>query len=118
MLKALDRQNRRKQRARTKLKTSGRPRLSVFRSGKHIYAQVIVDAEGVTKAAASTKADFKTETANKGATKDMAAQVGKLVAERAAKAGITEVVFDKGSYRYHGQVASLADGAREAGLKF
>ena len=94
---------------------AGRPRLSVFRSGKHIYAQVIDDMKGHTLAAASSRdKDF----GRKGDDKDAAAQVGKLVAERAAAAGVKQVVFDRGAYLYHGRVKALADGAREGGLEF
>jgi large subunit ribosomal protein L18 len=109
---------RRAQRVRRTLAKSGsgRPRLSVFRSSKHIYAQVIDDAKGHTVASASSlekelKASLKT-----GADKAAAAAVGKLVAERAKKAGVDKVVFDRGGYRYHGRIKALADGAREAGL--
>jgi large subunit ribosomal protein L18 len=95
-----------------------RPRLSVFRSSKNIHAQVIDDAKGVTVAAASTlEKDFKSG-GKTGANKDAAATVGKLIAERAVKAGIKDVVFDRGGYMYHGRVKALADAAREAGLKF
>jgi large subunit ribosomal protein L18 len=111
---------RRTQRVRRVLKkvANGRPRLCVFRSSKHIYAQVIDDAKGVTLAAASSiekdlKAKLKT-----GADKAAAAEVGKLLAERAVKAGIAQVVFDRGGYIYHGRVKSLADAAREGGLSF
>ena len=111
---------RRRQRVRRSIRkaAAGKPRLSVFRSSKHIYAQVIDDAKGVTLAAASSldkalKTDLK-----KGADKAAAAVVGKLVAERAVKAGITTVVFDRGAYMYHGRVKALADAAREGGLKF
>ena len=95
-----------------------RPRLSVYRSGRHIYAQVIDDEQGRTVAAASTldkdlKARIKT-----GADRAAAAEVGKLVAERAKAAGITAVVFDRGGYLYHGRVKALADAAREGGLEF
>ena len=95
-----------------------RPRLSVHRSGQHIYAQVIDDAKGVTLTAASTadkdmKAKLKS-TANK----DAAQVVGKMVAERAKKAGVEKVAFDRGSYAYHGRVKALAEAAREAGLSF
>lgn len=101
-----------------KQKSHGRPRLSVFRSGKNIYAQVIDDAQGTTVAAASTldaglRAELKT-----GADKAAAAAVGKLVAERALAAGIKQVVFDRGSYLYHGRVKTLAEAAREGGLDF
>ena len=107
---------RRAERVRLRLKKmgSGRPRLSVFRSAKNIYAQVIDDARGVTLAHASTLE----EKGLKGADKDAAARVGALVAKRALDKGVTEVVFDRGSYIYHGRVKALADAAREAGLNF
>jgi large subunit ribosomal protein L18 len=95
-----------------------RPRLSVHRSGNHIYAQVIDDAKGATLAAASTlDADVK-KGAKGTANKSAAAAVGKLVAERAKKAGVEKVAFDRGSYAYHGRVKALAEAAREAGLLF
>ena len=99
-------------------KAGERPRLSVFRSSKHIYAQIIDDQNGVTLAAASSlegdlKGGLKT-----GADTAAAAAVGKLIAERASKAGITEVVFDRGGYIFHGRVKALADAAREGGLSF
>jgi large subunit ribosomal protein L18 len=122
---AFDRQtlfHRRKQRARYKLRqvSGDRPRLSVFRSSKHIYAQVIDDAKGVTVAAASTLDEEakKGLEKGKGADKAAAALVGKLVAERAKKAGVTNVVFDRGGYIYHGRVKALGDAARESGLNF
>ena len=92
--------------------------MSVFRSGKNIYAQVIDDAQGRTLAAASSldkdlRAGLKT-----GANKDAASAVGKLVAERATAAGVTQVVFDRGAYLYHGRVKALAEAAREGGLSF
>ena len=95
--------------------TAEMPRLSVFRSNKEIYAQVIDDVKGVTLSAASSlEKGFE-----KGGTKsDVAAKVGKTLAERAVAAGISEVVFDRNGYLYHGRVKSLADGAREGGLKF
>jgi large subunit ribosomal protein L18 len=99
-------------------KSGGRPRLSVFRSGKHIYAQVIDDAQGRTLAAASTVDKTLRESLKTGADKSAAAAVGKLVAERAVAAGIKEVVFDRGAYLYHGRVKALADAAREGGLVF
>ena len=109
--------DKRARRTRTRLKalSNGRPRLSVFRSAKNIYAQVIDDARGVTLAAAST---LEGEEKAKGADKDAAARVGKLVAERAKEKGVTDVVFDRGGYIYHGRVKALADAAREAGLNF
>jgi large subunit ribosomal protein L18 len=111
--------DRRKQRVRRRLRGSvpGRPRLSVFRSSKHIYAQVIDDTTGHTVAAASTlEKDLKGKLKT-GADKAAAGQIGKLLAERAIKAGISQVVFDRGGYRYHGRIKALADGAREGGLK-
>ena len=97
---------------------NGRPRLSVHRSSKHIYAQIIDDAKGHTLAAASTiESDLK-GSLKTGADTAAAAAVGKLVAERAVKAGVKEVVFDRGAYIYHGRVKALAEAAREAGLSF
>ncbi len=93
-------------------------RLSVFRSSKHIYAQVIDDDRGVTMAAASTLDKSLRDALKSGADKQAAVAVGKLVAERATAAGVKEVVFDRGSYLYHGRVQALADAAREGGLKF
>ena len=111
---------RRQRRARYALRkaANGRPRLSVFRSGKHIYAQIIDDLKGLTLAAASSldeglKAKLKT-----GANKDAATEVGKLIAERAVAKGVKQVVFDRGGYIYHGRVKALADAAREGGLEF
>jgi len=111
---------RRRERLRYQLrqKAGGRPRLSVFRSGKHIYAQVIDDAAGRTLAAASSLEKALRESMRTGADKSAAAAVGKLVAERAVAAGVTNVVFDRGSYLYHGRVKALADAAREGGLAF
>ena len=107
---------RRAARVRLRLKKmgAGRPRLSVFRSAKNIYAQVIDDARGVTLAHASTLE----EKGQKGADKEAAAKVGALVAKRAIDKGVKEVVFDRGGYLYHGRVKALADAAREAGLNF
>jgi len=96
-----------------KAAANGRPRLSVHRSSKNIYAQVIDDERGVTLASASTL-----EAEGKGADKDAAAAVGKLVAERAIEKGVKDVVFDRGGYIFHGRVKALADAAREAGLNF
>jgi large subunit ribosomal protein L18 len=106
----------RARRVRTRLKqlANGRPRLSVHRSSKNIYAQVIDDARGVTLAHASTLEDKSA----KGSDKDAAARVGALIAQRAKDKGVTDVVFDRGSYIYHGRVKALADAAREAGLNF
>jgi large subunit ribosomal protein L18 len=108
----------RRQRVRTSLRSRGglRPRLSIHRSGRHIYAQVIDDAAGKTLASASTlEKDARKST---GATVDAATSVGKTVAERAKKAGVTQVVFDRGGFLFHGRVKALADGAREGGLEF
>jgi large subunit ribosomal protein L18 len=97
---------------------NGRPRLSVFRSGENIYAQVIDDTKGVTLASASTLEKDLKGSLKTGADKAAATAVGKLVAERAIKAGVKDVVFDRGSYIYHGRVKALADAAREGGLNF
>jgi large subunit ribosomal protein L18 len=96
----------------------GRLRLSVFRSSKNIYAQVIDDAGGRTLAAASSLDKNLREKLKTGADKAAATEVGKLLAERAVAAGVKEVVFDRGGYLYHGRVKALADGAREGGLSF
>jgi len=111
-------QARRRSRLRYQLrqKSGGRPRLSIYRSGRHIYAQVIDDKAGRTLAHASTlEKDLR---ANTGADVDAATAIGKLIAERATAAGVTAVVFDRGPYLYHGRVKALADGAREGGLSF
>ncbi len=98
--------------------TPERPRLNVFRSDKHIYAQVIDDSAGHTLASASTvDVQLRSEAAKKSKT-DAARLVGRLVAQRALEAGIRQVVFDRGGYQYHGRVKALADAAREAGLEF
>ncbi len=109
--------SRRRFRVRNAIRRSanGRPRLSVFRSNKHIYAQVIDDVGGRTLVSAST---MEKGSSGYGGNKELAAKIGKLVAERAIEQGIKEVVFDRGPYQYHGRVAALADAAREAGLKF
>jgi large subunit ribosomal protein L18 len=106
---------RRRRRVRTTLKSRGaiRPRLSVHRTGRHIYAQVIDDAEGRTVAAASTLGAKAS-----GANVDAAVQVGKDIAAAAKKAGVTAVVFDRGGFLFHGRVKALADAAREGGLEF
>jgi len=96
----------------------GKPRLSVFRSSKQIYCQIIDDAEGRTLAAASSLEKANREGLKTGATVEAAKVIGKLIAERATQAGIKEVVFDRGSYMYHGRVKALAEGAREGGLSF
>ena len=111
---------RRQGRVRGAIKTAGagRPRLSVHRSSKHIYAQVIDDAKGATVAAASSIEKDMRGNLKTGADIDAAKAVGKLLAERAAEKGVKEVVFDRGSYLYHGRVKALADAARESGLSF
>ena len=110
---------RRKRHQRIRLHLAGtqdRPRLAVFRSLNHIYAQVIDDAAGTTLAAASTvEKDLRGSTSTK---TEEAAVVGRLLAERAKAAGVTHVVFDRAGFRYHGRIKSLADAAREAGLEF
>ena len=111
---------RRRTRVRAKLRRTqtGRPRLSVFRSSQHIYAQIIDDAAGRTLAAASSIDEALRGSLESGANKAAAAAVGKLIAERAKAAGVSTVVFDRGGFLYHGRVASLADAARAAGLEF
>jgi large subunit ribosomal protein L18 len=110
---------RRKGRVRGAIKAvSDRARLSVFRSSKHIYAQVIDDRKGETLVSASSVEKDIRGGLKTGADIEAAKAVGKLLAERAASKGITELVFDRGSYRYHGRVKALADAARESGLKF
>jgi large subunit ribosomal protein L18 len=113
-----DSSKRRSQRNRTRLRkaANGRPRLSVFRSSKNIYAQVIDDENGVTLAAASSLEGGETKT--KGSDREAAARVGALVAKRAIDKGVKDVVFDRGGYLFHGRVKALADAAREAGLNF
>jgi large subunit ribosomal protein L18 len=120
MVKSSERFARRAERVRFRLRTeaSGRPRLSVHRSSRHIYGQIIDDAQGRTLAAASTlekelRAELRT-----GADREAAKRVGRLLAERARAAGVEAVVFDRGGYRYHGRVQALAEGAREGGLLF
>jgi len=110
--------DKRRQRVRTSLRARAgdRPRLSVHRSGRHIYAQIIVDGEGRTVAAASTLE--KEGRAKSGATVASAQDVGRKLAERAKAAGITRVVFDRGGFLFHGRVKALADAAREGGLEF
>jgi len=119
MVKKLDRaEARAKRQRRVRAKISGTPecpRLNVFRSTKHIYAQLIDDVNGVTLCAASSlEKDFD----GNGSNKDGARKVGQLIAKDAVEKGISEVVFDRGGYLYHGRVQELAEGAREGGLKF
>ena len=120
MAMATKSQGLRKTRVRKALAARGslRPRLSVFRSSKNIYAQVIDDAKGVTVAAASSLEKDLKGTIKTGADKAAAVAIGKLIAERAIKTGIKDVVFDRGGYLYHGRVKALADAAREGGLNF
>jgi large subunit ribosomal protein L18 len=120
MITKLDKNaTRRKRHARVRAKLSGtaaRPRLNVFRSNKHIYAQLIDDVNGVTIASASTiEKDFGLESTNN---LEAAQKVGELVAKRAVEKGISSIVFDRGGYLYHGRVKALADTARENGLEF
>ena len=120
MLNAKELFERRKRRVRHRLRenSAGRPRLTVFRSERHIYAQVIDDTRGVTLAAASSLDPDLKPKLKTGATKDAAKEVGKLLAERAIKAGVKAVVFDRGGYLFHGRVKAVADAARESGLSF
>ena len=111
---------RRKARVRRAVKAgaNGRPRLSVFRSSKHIYAQVIDDAKGQTLASASSLEKDMRDSLKTGANVEAAKAVGKRLAERASAKGVKQVVFDRGAYLYHGRVKALADAAREGGLDF
>lgn len=121
MFKAIDRRAARQKRHRRLRVTlrgdGGRPRLNVFRSLQHIYAQVIDDSSGTTVAAASDN-EANTRGALTGSKAERAREVGKLVAERAKAKGVEAVVFDRGGYLYHGRVKALAEGAREGGLEF
>jgi large subunit ribosomal protein L18 len=98
--------------------TVARPRLSVFRSAKHMYAQLIDDVQGVTLVAASTQDKELTEAIGNGGSVEAARKVGELLAKRAQAKGVNQVVFDRGGYLYHGRIQALADAAREAGLEF
>lgn len=108
----------RRTRYQLRRRAKGRPRLTVFRSGLHIYAQVVDDGQGQTLAAASSVEKELRKKLKSGGNKEAAAEIGKLIAERAKKAGVTEVVFDRGGYAFHGRVKALADAAREGGLSF
>ncbi len=108
----------RRNRCRFRKHAGDRARLSVFRSGKHIYAQVIDDKNGVTLAAACSLEGALREDRKNGATVEAAGVVGKAVAERATEAGVKDVTFDRGGYAFHGRVKALAEAAREAGLSF
>jgi large subunit ribosomal protein L18 len=114
------RQQRRAFRIRNRLKTPTRtrPRLSVFRSNKHMYAQIIDDAAGRTLASASSLEKAVAGAGQAAGNQDAAKKVGRLIAQRAVERGIKQVVFDRGSYKYHGRVAALAGAAREGGLEF
>ncbi len=118
--KALTTRERRHRRVRAKISgTAQRPRLNIFRSSAHIYAQVIDDTQGHTIVAASDLDEAVREKAGEGATKSVRARaVGEIVAERAKAAGVDAVLFDRGGFLYHGRVKAVADGAREGGLKF
>lgn len=122
MIKLVDRNKvRLRKHVRVRKKISGtpvKPRLAVFRSARHIYAQVIDDVAGNTLAAASTLDEALKDRDGYAGNKDAAKAVGKLIAEKALENGISQVVFDRGGYLYHGRVKELADGAREAGLQF
>ena len=114
----LDQAARRANRVRRAIKATGRLRLSVHRSSKQIYAQIIDDAKGETLVAASTLEKSNREALKTGANIEAAKAVGEQLAKRAVDKGISEVVFDRGQYMYHGRIKALADGAREGGLKF
>jgi large subunit ribosomal protein L18 len=111
---------RRKRRNRYNLKrrATGKPRLSVFRSSKHIYVQIVDDGDGRTLAAASTVEKDLRGKLKTGATIEAATAIGKEIADRASKAGVSDVVFDRGGYNFHGRIKALAEAAREGGLKF
>jgi large subunit ribosomal protein L18 len=113
--------SRKKRHLRVRKKINGTaqaPRLNVYRSSKHIYAQLVDDVAGVTIAAASTVDPELKEQVTHGGNQDAAAKVGALIAKRGLEKGVTEVVFDRGGYLYHGRIKTLADAAREAGLQF
>ncbi len=120
MAKVINSTDRRKARIRRgiALNAGGRPRLTVFRSSEQIYAQVIDDSKGITLASASSLEKAMREELKTGANVDAARRIGKEIAERAKKAGVDKVVFDRGGYMYHGRVKALAEGAREGGLDF
>jgi large subunit ribosomal protein L18 len=115
---ALFRRRRERVRFRVRQAAKGRPRLSVFRSSRHIYVQIIDDRAGRTLAAASTLEEAVKPKVKSGSNRDAASAVGKLIAERAKAAGVERVVFDRGAYLFHGRVKALADAAREGGLQF
>jgi large subunit ribosomal protein L18 len=109
---------RRARKARAQIRRQGKPRLTVYRSGQHIYAQVINSEDGHVLAAASTVQGAVREGLKSTSNKEAAAAVGKAVAEKAVEAGVKEVAFDRSGYQYHGRIKELADAAREVGLKF
>lgn len=120
MANQFDIKKKRAMRTRSRLKrlAGGKPRLSVYRSSKNISAQIIDDKDGKTLVSASSLDKELREAISKGATVEAAAKVGQAVAEKAVKAGLKDVVFDRGGYIYHGRIKALAEAAREAGLKF
>ena len=118
LIKRLSRRRRDRVRAGLRKRSRGRIRLSVFRSGRHIYAQVIDDTKGKTLAAASSLDKGLRDKLNKDAGVNAAREVGKLIALRALESGVEQVVFDRGPYHYHGRVKALAEAARETGLSF
>lgn len=118
-LKKLDRRTKRQFRIRKRVVgTPERPRLSVYRSIKNIYAQIVDDSKGVTLVAASTLTDGATDGLKSSGNAEAAKRVGQLIAKKAREAGITRVVFDRGGNLYHGRIKALAEGAREGGLEF
>lgn len=118
--KLAKRQKSRRFRVRNQVRkaSNGRPRLSIFRSNKHMYAQIIDDTQGITIASASTTEKGLGGTGTYHGNREAAAQIGKAIAERAIEKGVKEVIFDRGEYQYHGRVQALADAARESGLDF
>ena len=119
ILESARKRNRRKKSIRKKVfGTTERPRLTVFRSSKHIYAQIVDDVAGATLAAASTMEPSFSEKGEPGGNKDAAKLIGSLIGARAKEAGVESVVFDRNGYLYHGRLKALADGARKAGLRF
>lgn len=121
MGKSTSNEQRKRRHARVRKKVAGtsqRPRLSVFRSSKHICAQVVDDLAGTTLVSASSLSKELKEQLKNGANKNAARSVGKLIAQKAKEKGVLQVVFDRGGYLYHGRVKELAEGAREGGLKF
>jgi large subunit ribosomal protein L18 len=118
MKTVLQKNTRRADRVRTRLKRAGRLRLSVFRSNKNISAQIIDDARGVTLVSASSLDEDHRKASKKGSDKEAAAAIGTLLARRALEKNIKDVVFDRGAYLYHGRVKALAEAAREGGLNF